>query len=378
MNKDTTNTEHLCSLEEQQLSSSTLPYQILSIAQQDALLRCNLLSSTTKLVWQYLHNHSDYHSKKVVYNLKRLSHFFNVSTKTIKRSVEQLITHRWIKATKYSRQHGGPEEFQILMPRDVFDTIIQGKHRKESTRHYENSQRQYHKDVEGNILLTTYENANGTKTLILGETLDIKDIVALVKTHIVDGSPANDDSMGTAITETFKATEKPVLPESKRLSSPVEAAEKNRMAEIEETWSQSTNTDLTTQERYACIEKARQLSARTPRVDKNVHTPVIKYIPQITKQNKTLGPDVHVKPQQVPERYRAKVLQALTRFKHTISHPAGLLNEMLYAISKQFVGQPKDRSNPTIDDIMRYNTDVAIKLVRLNQWTTPAQLRNTA
>lgn len=59
------------------------------------------------------------------------------------------------------------------------------------------------------------------------------------------------------------------------------------------------------------------------------------------------------------------------KLKGVVSSPVSILKEVIFAVKNKFVGNPKDKKNPSEYDIMHYNTCCALKLVRENRWRTP-------
>lgn len=369
-----------------QLSIDVLPYQINSISLQVELLTCASLSLSARIYWQYLYSQKDFHTHTVVYNRQRMARRFNVDPKTIKRGIEQLLRTGWLDITEYSKD-GGIAEFQVTMPPDVYNRIMSCDQRKEGPLNYENRERNYCKDSDDNVLFTYYTNANGSQTIVLGEDLDISEVANMLKHGLINDVAANEVfNVSTDDLPTHEDLNKEVNALQNKISSP----------------------DLSNPDKYKLVllrnAAMDKIKADKKKGDKLVPIPINKYTKKITKKNTISKQNVNYffkknnryfaianesegntprkyrddDPVKVPQHYRDKIKQAIETYRSMISDPNGVFDEMVWAISRQFVGKPKDRSNATFNDIMRFNTCVAIKLIQEGRWTMPAGFRSHA
>lgn len=79
----------------------------------------------------------------------------------------------------------------------------------------------------------------------------------------------------------------------------------------------------------------------------------------------------------IPKHFLNKLDKIINKNKHQLSNPSQVLEEMKFAISRQFVGKPPEKPNATYFETMRFNTDVAIKKLKQNSWRTPSALIKT-
>lgn len=439
-----------CSPEELRLSINKLSYQINPIALTVKLLTCPELSSNAKIYWQYLYSQSDYFAHTVIYNQSRIAIRFNVHTKTVKRAIDMLLRNGWLKITKHA-PHGGVSEFQVCMPQEVLDEIIQGEYRKEGPLNYENRERHYCKDICGKIMFSYYINPNGSKTIILSEELDIYKVASVLQRSITNSVAANetfDVKSNEIFTDMLEREQSSVVALSDNDIIPVEYEHSinetardldRKIMSLELTGSEKYNLtkkrnsllnkiddlkrlhahpilaklfcqfdkkimteNLPKEEKHELSNKQANLisllSKIENRVDSSVPIPIIKLNKKITIKNTLFSNSVNpiskkntryfanvkesgnytpiryrdINPLQVPQQYIEKLKQAIQTHRAKISDPLGLFDEIIWAISRQFVGKPKDRPNATFSDIMRFNTCAAIKLIRQGVWTMPA------
>lgn len=396
-------TEKTATQDELRYLGDKYPYQALVIPLLDQVMQC--LSTPALKTWLALFSRKNYYTGVVSYDSEEIAKRTGLSRRSVQRHIQEILEHQLLLPTKYhDNLSNSYSEFQMTFPREFCNNTYEGNQRSQAEPDFENSTRDYNRDEKDNIRFTSYINGNDTAQINISDKNELDKIVGFIE----QGYAAEEQAIGMPAEVTVEEAAQPVS-ECIVVASvkPVELAPENKAeieSEIEQLNEKIDSEKMTMIGKMHLIGERQQLAVQLKEPepsDKNDAIPLTIYVNKKQRKNTTALPHVNpparknnryfsedTKPNvrepicyrdnietTVPEKYVSKVKQAITDNRESISNPPGVLKEILWCIARFFVGKPGDKPNATQDDIFRFNTCAAIKIIRANKWTTPGGLR---